>query len=230
MNAPDFNKIETLYAKYEDRFKKFAELLGVYNKRYNLTSITDEKSVLYKHFFDSMAGLDEFYAESSVVEIGSGGGFPSIPLKIVRDDLRFTLVESTGKKCDFLRAAVAELGLKNVEVVHSRAEELGKNVHYREQFDVCCARAVARLNTLVEYCLPFVKIGGRFLAYKGEAEEEISEAKHAISLLGGSKVQYVRYALPENYGCRTLVSVQKASATPAAYPRGNGKERSKPIV
>ena len=110
MNAPDFNKIETLYAKYEDRFKKFAELLGVYNKMYNLTSITDEKSVLYKHFFDSMAGIDEFYAESSVVEIGSGGGFPSIPLKIVRDDLRFTLVESTGKKCDFLRAAIDELG------------------------------------------------------------------------------------------------------------------------
>ena len=230
MNQPDFNKITALYREREEKFLKYAELLRTYNEKYNLTSIMNEKDVLYKHFLDSLAGIDEFYANANVAEIGSGGGFPSIPLKIVREDLNFTLVESTGKKCEFLRTCIRELDLNRVTVVNSRAEELGKTPAFREKFDVCCARAVARMSSLVEYCLPFVRKNGIFLAYKGEAEEELKEAQRAIAVLGGGKAESTVYLLPENYGKRTLVKVEKIGCTPEKDPRGNGKERSKPIL
>ena len=147
----------------------------------------------------------------------------------MRDDLSFALVESVEKKCVFLREAVKELGLKNMQVIHMRAEDGGKNRAYREKFDVCCARAVARLNTLSEYCVPFVKIGGRFIAYKGSAEEELREAENAFRVLGVKTVACERYDLPEEMGKRTLIVAEKIFSTPAAYPRGNGKERGKPL-
>lgn len=229
MNQPDFNKIREVYREREHLFKRYAELLVNYNQRYNLTSILGEREILYKHFYDSLAGYAEFYADADVIEIGSGGGFPSIPLKIVREDLRFTLVESTGKKCEFLKVCIEELGLKNVRVINSRAEELGKNPLFRGKFDACCARAVARMNTLVEYCLPLLKVGGAFFAYKGEVSEELGEAEKAISVLGGGRAECVRYDLPEEFGARTLVKIEKIRPTPEKYPRGNGRERSKPI-
>ena len=229
MNAPDFERVEALYQKNKEKFNAFYRLLIEYNARYNLTAITQEKDVLYKHFYDSLAGEAYICENASVVEVGSGAGFPSIPLKIARDDLSFALVESTGKKCDFLNVCIRELGLKNTQVINSRAEDLGKTPAFREQFDVCCARAVAALPTLVEYCLPFVKVGGSFLAYKGEAEEELKNAKRAIALLGGGEAEHARFELPENYGTRTLVRIPKIKNTPAIYPRGNGKERSKPL-
>ena len=163
------------------------------------------------------------------MEIGSGAGFPSLPLKIVRPDLALTLVESTGKKCEFLRAAVRELDLEGVTVLHARAEELGKDPNYREKFSVAFARAVAPLPSLAEYCLPLVRTGGRFVAYKG-ATDESEEGKKAVVSLGGSLAGSVRYELPQEYGARTLIVAEKTGKTPAKYPRGQGKERSAPIV
>lgn len=160
----------------------------------------------HQAFFGQYLRRNVLSRGANVAEIGSGAGFPSLPLKIVRDDLSFALVESVEKKCVFLREAVKELGLKNIQVIHMRAEDGGKNRAYREKFDVCCARAVARLNTLSEYCVPFVKIGGRFIAYKGSAEEELREAENAFRVLGVKTVACERYDLPEE-----MVSVRSSS-------------------
>ena len=220
---------EILQGEKKERFEAFKNLLLDYNNKFNLTAITDEKDIYIKHFLDCVSG-DMFFEECvSVVEIGSGGGFPSIPLKLIRDDLQFTLVESTGKKCEYLKAVVDKLKLDCVQVVNARAEELGKDRKYREKFDVCTARAVARLNTLAEYCLPFVKIGGRFIAYKGNCTEELEEAKKAIDILGGEIETTEKYELP-NGESRTLVIIKKVKRTPEKYPRGQGKERKCPLV
>lgn len=215
---------------YREKFERFRSLLLEYNARFNLTSLTEEREVLYKHFYDSVAGEQFFPMNANVCEVGSGAGFPSVPLKIVRGDLKFTCIESTGKKCDFLNIAARELGFSDFSVLKLRAEEAGGSPEYRERFDVSCARAVARLNTLVEYCLPLVKVGGRFIAYKGDAEEEITEAEKAVKLLGGRVERVVKFSLPEGFGERTLVIIHKEKPTPAKYPRGRGKERSQPIV
>ena len=149
----------------------------------NLTAITGREEFFIKHVWDSLAGEKYFPCGASVAEVGSGGGFPSLPLKICRPDLEFTLFESVGKKCAFLKYAAGELALSGVEVVNARAEDAGKGI-YREKFGACCARAVARLNTLLEYCAPLVKVGGIFIAYKGEAGDEIKEAANAAKILG----------------------------------------------
>ena len=209
-------------------FQKYFALLLEYNKKFNLTAITKEDEVYEKHFLDSVLGEALFLKGASVLEVGSGAGFPSLPLKIVRDDLNFTLVESTGKKCDFLKLAVRELDLEGVTVLCGRAEDFARDPNYRERFDVCCARAVARLNTLSEYCLPFVKVGGSFIAYKGDAAEEVKEARNAIKLLGGGDTDDLRYTLPSG-ASRTLVQIKKQRPTPKGYPRGQGKERKNPL-
>lgn len=222
---PDFVRIMQLYEAKREAFNAFTRLLLYYNERFNLTAITDERDILYKHYVDSLAGEALFPQRANVAEVGSGAGFPSIPLMIVRNDLRFTLIESTGKKCAFLREAVKELSL-NAEVYNTRAEEAGRG-SLRETFDVCCARAVAPLNTLAEYCLPLVKTGGSMIAYKGG--DESGQARRAVSLLGGGKIATYFYSLPEGYGDRTLSAVTKERATPAKYPRGNGAERRSPL-
>lgn len=213
----------------KEKLQAFYELLVFYNEKFNLTRIIGREECRIKHFLDSICAESYFPAGANVAEIGSGAGFPSLPLKIVRDDLSFTLVESVGKKCVFLREAVKELGLQNMRVVHMRAEDGGKDAAYREKFDVCCARAVARLNTLSEYCVPYVKVGGRFIAYKGGAEEELAESANAFRTLGVEMIACERYELPENMGKRTLVVAEKVRPTPASYPRGNGKERGRPL-
>lgn len=229
--------MENAYEKYEklitegetgEKFSAFYDLLLKYNAMFNLTRITGEEDCRVKHFFDSLAGEKYFPHGAAVAEIGSGGGFPSVPLMIVRPDLRFTLIESVGKKCSFLREAVKELGL-NANVVQARAEDLARQEDFREKFGVCCARAVARLNTLAEYCAPFVKKGGLFIAYKGRAEEEIEEAERAFGVLGIKLSSAEKYSLPEGEGERTLVVAEKIKPTPPAYPRGRGKERSSPL-
>lgn len=209
-------------------FEKYFALLSEYNARFNLTAITERAEVFEKHFLDSVLGESLFPENANVLEVGSGAGFPSLPLKILRDDLSFTLVESTGKKCEFLKVAVKELSLSGVTVLNERAETLARDPKYREKFDVCCARAVARMNTLSEYCLPFVKVGGVFVAYKADAEEELREAENAIKKLGGKAAYTYRYSLP-NHGARTLICVEKSRPTPALYPRGQGKERKNPL-
>ena len=214
---------------FKAKFDKFSFLLTEYNKICNLTSVTDEKGVSYKHFYDSIVGEKLISCGASVVEIGSGGGFPSIPLKIVRDDLKFTLIESTAKKCRFLQSVVDNLSLKCVKVLNIRAEEGAHDKNLREKFDFAVARAVAQLNTLCEYCLPFVKVGGSFIAYKGDADEEIKNAENAIKLLGGQIEEIIDYSLPEDFGKRKLIVIKKIKSTPSVYPRGQGKERKQPL-
>ena len=228
IKTPDFTYYHGKIRERAAQFERFYALLLEYNEKFNLTAILEREEVIHKHFLDSLAGEVFLPLNSNCVEVGSGAGFPSIPLKLVREDLKLTLVESTGKKCDFLNIAVEKLGLKNVTVICGRAEELGQR-ELREKFDVCFARAVARLNTLSEYCLPLVKKGGRFLAYKGECGEELNECKNALALLGGGAAESVSYSLPDGYGARTLVCVEKVAPTPQKYPRGRGLERRKPL-
>ncbi|MBO5328351.1 MAG: 16S rRNA (guanine(527)-N(7))-methyltransferase RsmG [Clostridia bacterium] len=213
----------------KETFDKFSKMLIEYNKKYNLTSICDENGIKIKHFLDSIIGEKFFAKGANVIEIGSGGGFPSIPLKIIRDDLKFTLVESTGKKCEYLKAVVDNFNFDCVQVLNIRAEDGGKNVIHREKYDAVCARAVARLNTLCEYCMPFIKVGGRFIAYKGDAKEEIEEAKNAIKVLGGKILCVEEIELPFEAGKRNIIVIEKIKNTPSLYPRGNGKERKKPL-
>ena len=209
-----------------NKFEKYFNLLVEYNEKFNITAITEKIDVYKKHFIDSVLGA-ELIKNGTLIDIGSGGGFPAIPLKIMSENLAVTLVEATGKKCEFLRAVVRELGLINVSIVNDRAELLIKKDKFRENFDYCTARAVARLNTLCEYCMPFVKVGGEFIAFKGDTDEEVIEAQNAIKVLGGELNFVKNYAL--DGAKRALVSVKKIKPTDKKYPRGNGKERKNPL-
>jgi len=211
------------------KLNSFGSYLKEVNQVMNLTTVTDDGEMWIKHFLDSIVGAEFFPENANCCEIGSGGGFPSIPLKIYREDLSFTLIESTGKKCDYLNKVSEYLQFDNVKVVCGRAEELSKTQNFREAFDVVTARAVARMNTLCEYCIPFVKKGGIFVAYKGEAEEELKEAQNAINVLGGKVREVKSLTLPNDSGVRNIIVIEKIKETPLKYPRGNGKERKKPL-
>ena len=221
--------VDLIKNKCSDKFGKFEELLLNCNKMYNLTAVTDKKDIFYKHFLDSVLGERFFGEGGTVAEIGSGGGFPSVPLMIVRHDLRFTLIESTGKKCAFLERVVENLKLNCAQVLNIRAEDGAHDKNLREKFRFVCARAVARLNTLCEYCLPYAEVGGAFIAYKGEADDEIKQAQKAVKLLGGEIERVEKYTLPENYGSRSLIVIRKIKNTPPLYPRGQGRERKNPL-
>lgn len=226
----DVEKIaEIIKNNCSDKFEQFENLLLEYNKKCNLTSITDKKGVFIKHFLDSAAGESLFPLNSKVVEIGSGGGFPSVPLKLIRDDLDFTLIESTGKKCTFLNEVVEKIGLNCVQVLNIRAEDGARDKNLREKFDVACARAVAQLNVLCEYCLPFVKVGGSFIAYKGDCSEEIENAANAVAVLGGKLDKIISFELPDGGGKRNIIKIVKVKPTPEKYPRGQGRERKNPL-
>lgn len=209
-----------------EKFDKYYELLIFYNKIFNLTAITEKKEVYVKHFLDSVINLKKLTG-GKLIDVGSGGGFPAIPVKILNSNLQVFLLEATGKKCEFLKTVIKELNLSNAQVINNRAEVLAKDIEFREQFDYCTARAVARLNTLAEYCMPFVKVGGEFISYKGDAEEEITEAKKALEILGGKIENLQKFEL---YGAkRTIITIKKVKNTPIKYPRGNGKERKNPL-
>ena len=218
-----------VFEEKREEFEKFRALLLEYNEKYNLTSITEEKDIYYKHFLDSVIGERFFKEGARVCEIGSGAGFPSIPLKIIRPDLKLDLFESVGKKCAFLQAVVDNFQFKDVHIYNIRAEEGAKSVDFREKYDHATARAVARMNTLSEYCLPFVKVGGSFIAYKSGDTTEIDEAKNAYKILGARLKGIETYALPENYGERSIAVIEKIKTTPMKYPRGQGKERKQPL-
>ena len=210
-------------------FSEFRALLLEYNEKYNLTTITEERDMEIKHFLDSAMGESLFKQGARVAEIGSGAGFPSIVLKILRPDLSFDLFESVGKKCEFLQAVVDKLGFPKMHIYNLRAETCAKDSKFRENYDHATARAVARMNTLSEYCLPFVKVGGTFIAYKSGDQTEIQEAETAYHCLGGKLETVLSYSLPEHYGERTLAVVKKIKQTPPKYPRGQGKERKNPL-
>lgn len=215
-----------LTEKQAEKLEKYYELLIEWNEKFNLTAITERRDVYIKHFVDSLL----FYKElkcGNLLDVGSGGGLPAVPLAIVNEDLSVTMLEATGKKCEFLEEVILELELKNARVINGRAEELAKNAGFRESFDICTARAVARLNLLCEYCLPLVKKSGIFAAFKGNGEEELIEAENAIKLLGG-KLQEVKKRDLEGAE-RELILIKKISSTPEKYPRANGRIRKNPL-
>ena len=211
-----------------DKLEEFKNLLIFWNNKFNLTSIIDDLGIEIKHFEDSLINEGYFFKNANVAEVGSGGGFPSIPLMCLRNDLKFTLFESVGKKCTFLNEAIKKLTL-NAQVINVRAEEAGKNPLYREKFDIVTARAVAKLNTLSEYTIPLIKKEGLFIAYKGEKNGEEKEALNAIKTLGGKLIKSDFYNLSFDMGERSVFIIKKVENTPLNYPRGNGKERSKPL-
>lgn len=207
-----------------ERFDLYARLLCDWNEKINLTAITDPQEICVKHFADSLSMLAkvEIPQDAKLIDVGTGAGFPGLALKIARPDLRVTLLDSTKKKLMVLDDISQKLEL-DVELLHKRAEEAGQSRPYREQFDIATARAVANLAVLSEYCLPFVKVGGRFLAMKSaKTQEELDGAKKAIGQLGG-RVEKVHTLQLETAGERTILELKKQSPTPAQYPRPSAK-------
>lgn len=213
-------------------FLTFEHLLLDWNDKINLTSITEPAEIHIKHFLDSLTILKliQNKSSSSLIDIGTGAGFPGIPLKIMLPDLSLTLVESSQKKVEFCKVAVEELHLTNTKVITARAEDLGKERNHREHYDWAIARAVAELSVLAEYLLPLVRIGGKALAMKGSsASSEIQKAERAIEVLGAEISEVVDLELPNDFGQRTLVVMKKIAPTPGAYPRRAGIPSKKPI-
>lgn len=207
-----------------DRFIKYADLLVEKNKVMNLTAITDPLNIAIKHFIDSimLEKLYDFSCNAKVIDVGSGAGFPGVPLGIVREDIKLTLLDSLNKRVNFLKD-VCDLVNVNAECVHARAEDLGRNNGYREKFDVAVSRAVASMNVLAEYAIPFVSVGGVFLAMKGpNLKDELDLAKEAILKLGGIVEDVIEYQL-QDQNKRTLVVVRKISHTNLIYPRSSAK-------
>lgn len=212
------------------RFEKLSDLLVEQNKTMNLTAITDPDGIAVKHFADSISVLTaaEMPQGAKVLDVGTGAGFPGIPLLIMRPDLDLTMIDSTAKKLKYVENTINELGL-TATTLHTRAEEAGQSKEYREKFDFVCSRAVAALNVLCEYCLPFVKQNGLFIAMKGaKAQEEIDGAKSAIKLLGGKIIAEKSFSLSDG-GERTLVVIKKISQIPPKYPRPSAQIAKKPL-
>ena len=223
-----------LSSKQKEQFATYYNKLIEFNKKVNLTRITDKNEVYLNHFFDSITPLlefsDLFKGEKSLCDVGAGAGFPSLPIKILCPDLSITIVDSLGKRLKFLDELVSDLSLDKVTLVHSRAEDAGQNKNLREKFDLVTGRAVARMSVLSEYCLPLAKVDGYLVALKGpKAQDELAEAKNAIEVLGGSVKEVKELTLPDTDDERTLIVVKKVKATPKKYPRQAGTPNRKPL-
>jgi 16S rRNA (guanine527-N7)-methyltransferase len=217
--------------KQNENLEKYAEMMLRYNEFMNLTAITEPDEIREKHFLDSITLLlsGKISEGCTLIDIGAGAGFPSIPVKIVRDDINLTMLDSLNKRINFLNDVIKEIDIKNARAIHSRAEDAGKNKELRESFDIATARAVADLAVLAEYALPFVKVGGYFVAMKGTApREEIENAKKAIREMGG-EIEEVKEALLPSGIRHSLVIIRKVIPTPSKYPRKAGKPSKEPI-
>lgn len=215
------------------QFEQYFDMLVATNEHVNLTAITEKKDVYLKHFYDSLTVA--FYekelatTEKTLIDIGTGAGFPSLPLKIVLPQLKITMVDSLQKRINFLQEVVTNLGLSGVEIIHGRAEDIGQDRKYREAFDYATARAVARTSVLAEYTLPFVKVGGKFIVMKGAAaQQELADGKKALAILGGVLRDEFEFSLP-NGDARDIQIVDKNKKTPKQYPRQAGTPSKKPI-
>ena len=213
------------------QLETYYNLLVEWNEKMNLTAITDAQGVAVKHFADSVSVLNyvDFPYNSSIIDVGTGAGFPGVVLKIARPDIKLTLLDSLNKRLVFLQNVLGEINL-SADLIHSRAEDGGRDKNLRESFDYAVSRAVANRNVLSEYCLPYVHVGGSFLAFKGRgAESEISAAKSAIKTLGGKIAETYNFALPFDGGERAIVQIRKIAETPNKYPRNAGKIKSSPL-
>lgn len=221
----------TLTGNQYEQFQKYFELLAEWNEKMNLTAITDESGVALKHFADSLSLLNfvDIPQNSTLADVGTGAGFPGVVLKIARPDIKLTLIDSLNKRLVFLNEVCSQLGI-DAELIHSRAEDGARDEKLRESFDFVASRAVARMNVLSEYCLPYVKVGGAFCAMKGaQANEEFKESLNAINTLGGKLENKYFFELPENGGERAIAVVRKVRNTPQKYPRQSGKIKAKAL-
>jgi 16S rRNA (guanine527-N7)-methyltransferase len=232
---PNFELSCTEFKKYNldlsqekyDKFCKYAEFLVEYNKNVNLTAITEPREILIKHFLDSSLILNyiDIPENSSIIDVGTGAGFPSVPLKIMRPDLKITLLDSLAKRIVFLQK-LCELIEADAEFIHGRAEDIAKMSEYREKFDFSCARAVANLSVLSEYCIPFVKVGGTFISMKGPNENPL-DSESAVNILGGKICEIHSYSLEND--SRNIIEIKKISQTPTKYPRNSSQIKKKSL-
>ena len=223
LNIPFDNSVIEMFEQYMDGILEW-------NKKINLTAITDREEFISKHFVDSVLSYNfrEYIDADSIIDIGTGAGFPGIPLAIVSPDKKFVLADSLNKRLKVINELASKIGIDNIETVHGRAEELARNKKYREAFDLCISRAVANLAVLCEYCLPFIKVGGHLLAYKGpDAEEEVKMAEKAIKILGGKLIEIVSVDL-DGYD-HNIVVIEKINKTSVKYPRKFSEIKKKPL-
>ncbi|OLR65086.1 16S rRNA (guanine(527)-N(7))-methyltransferase RsmG [Peptoniphilus porci] len=227
----DYMKNYDLSTDNIDKFEKYKELILKYNEHTNLTRITEENEFNVKHFLDSLSlfKTKKFDGEKKIIDIGTGAGFPGIPLKLYNEQLDIILLDSLRKRIDFLNDVIEELNLEKIKAIHARAEEIARTEEYREQFDIAVSRAVANLATLTEYAMGFVKVGGYFISQKGpEYKEELEDAKRAIELMGGIVENVIYTPLPMDID-HYIIVIKKVKKTDKKYPRGGGKPRKAPL-
>lgn len=222
----------TMTEEQKIKFATYYDMLVEKNKVMNLTAITEFDEVVEKHFLDSISLIKvmDLNTSKTILDLGTGAGFPGIPLKIMFPELKVTLADSLNKRILFLNEVIAALKLKDIAAIHARAEELARNKDYRETFDLCVSRAVANLSTLSEYCLPFINTSGKFVSYKsGEIDSEVTDAKKAVFLLGGEIEEVVKFDLPNSDIHRSFVVIKKVHPTPKTYPRKAGMPSKMPL-
>jgi len=228
----------SLTQNQEGKFFKYMELLKEWNSKVNLTSIEEDNDIILKHFIDSLSIMPciKTYIDSiknkniSLIDVGTGAGFPGIPVKIAYNEINMVLLDSLSKRIKFLNEVISQLGLEGIKSVHSRAEDSGMNVEYREKFDISVARAVSSLPVLLEYCLPFVKVEGLFIAMKGSDATEIDTCKNALDILGGKIEEVINFQLPFSDIKRNIIIIKKFRHTSSKYPRKAGKPSKEPLL
>ena len=219
-----------LNEKQLEQFFMYKDLLITWNEKMNLTAIKDEDEIITKHFIDSLTIANKIGKEDKVIDIGTGAGFPGIPLKIFKEDISVTLLDSLNKRISFLQEVINKLELKDIYAIHGRAEEIARNEKYREKYDVAISRAVAPIHTLLEYMLPYVKVGGKCICMKGpNLEEENKNLENCLSILGGKIEKIEEIVLPETDIRRNIMIINKIKSTPKKYPRNPGIPTKKPL-